>query len=74
MMKIDMTIDEMARNVAEKALDKYVFQGRTLRELAKLIASGDIIEIGKIYASGDYKIITEDHKGYQTFRIVKRRG
>lgn len=34
----------------------------------------DALVLGKDYSSADYNIITETHKGYQTFRIVKRRG
>ena len=67
-------IDQMAKEIADKALDEFVFQKRTLREFANMILSGDVLEIGKEYNSGDYKIITTDHKGYQTFKIVKRRN
>lgn len=47
---------------------------RKIKEMVKAIPGTDAIIIGQEYSSGDYKIITEDHKGYQTFRIVKRRA
>ena len=31
------TYDEMAKNVAEKALDEYLYEGKTLREWVKEI-------------------------------------
>lgn len=70
---VEIDIDKSAKRIADKALDEFVFQKRTLREFANMILSGDVLEIGKEYTSGDYKIITTDHKGYQTFKIEKRR-
>ena len=35
------TIEEMAKDVAEKALDEYVYEGRTIRPWAKIIKDYD---------------------------------
>ena len=35
------TIEEMAQNVAEKALDEYEYKGRTIRQWIEIIASND---------------------------------
>ena len=69
----EFNIDKMARKVSEKAMNGVTHGGKTLREYVDLIRHGDLLEIGKDYSSADYKIITEDHKDYQTFRIQKRR-
>lgn len=36
------TYEEMARDVAEKALDEYEYNGKTLREWVEIIAATDI--------------------------------
>lgn len=46
------------------------------RKLTELIDGEDEVQalvLGKEYSSTDYSIITENHKGFQTFKIVKRR-
>lgn len=66
------SIEEIAKNASEKALNG-VIHGRTLRKYIEMISHGEILELGRDYSSADYKIVTEDHKDYQTFRIQKRR-
>lgn len=36
------TIEEMAQNVAEKALDEYEYKGKTLREWVEIIAASEL--------------------------------
>jgi len=70
----EFNIDQMAKEVAEKAMNGVKHGGKTLAEYVSMIKRGDLLELGKDYSSADYKIITEDHKEYQTFKIVKRRN
>ena len=35
------TIEEMAKDVAEKALDEYVYEGKTIRQWSKIIKDYD---------------------------------
>lgn len=35
------TMEEMARNLAEKALDEYVYEGKTIRQWAEVLADYD---------------------------------
>lgn len=47
------------------------------RKLTELIDGEDEVQalvLGKEYSSADYSIITENHKGFQTFKIVRRRS
>lgn len=47
------------------------------RKLTELIDGEDEVQalvLGKEYSSADYSIITENHNGFQTFKIVKRRS
>lgn len=67
------SIEEIAKNASEKALNG-VIHGRTLRKYIEMISHGEILELDRDYSSADYKIITENHEGYQTFKIVKRRN
>ena len=38
------TYEEMARNVAEKALDEYVYEGKTIREWVRMILNAESCE------------------------------
>lgn len=69
----EFNIDQMAKEVAEKAMNGVKHGGKTLAEYVSMIKRGDLLELDRDYSSADYKIITEDHKDYQTFRIQKRR-
>ena len=37
------TMDEFAKDVAEKAIDEWKYQGRTIREWIQMILSGDYV-------------------------------
>lgn len=39
------TIEEFAKEAAEKALDDFEFEGKTIREWAELILSGDSVPV-----------------------------
>lgn len=39
------TMDEFAKAVAEKALDDFEYEGKTIREWAHLILSGEVVPV-----------------------------
>ena len=39
------TIDEMAKNIAEKVLDDYEYKGKTIRKWVELILAADVVEV-----------------------------
>lgn len=39
------TMDEFAKSVAEKALDDYMYEGKTIREWTEIILNGDLVNV-----------------------------
>ena len=39
------TMDEFAKSVAEKALDVFEYEGKTIRQWAELIMTGEMVEV-----------------------------
>ena len=77
------TYEEMAKDVAQKAMDDFLFNGKSIREWAKLIialgipenpTNGDVIEAlfpwiksEKDYENSMVAILVRGHKGYIHF-------
>lgn len=77
------TNEEMAKDVAEKAMDDFLFNGKSIREWAELIidlgipenpTNGDVIEAlfpwiksEKDYENSMVAILVRGHKGYIHF-------
>lgn len=60
------TIEEMAQNVAEKAIDEYAYKGRTIRQWIEIIYNAEhgtnLAEVGTDCISRQAAIDAEDGK------------
>lgn len=54
----ELNVDKMAKEVAEKALDDYVYQGKTIREWIAIIAKNAWIPVSEILPEKDGEYLT----------------
>ena len=57
----EFTMDKMAKQVAEKALDDYVYQGRTIREWIAIIARNVWIPVSERPPKRGEEVIVSNH-------------
>ena len=64
------SIEEMAKKVAETALDRFKYQGKTIREWIKIITEQDWIPVTEMLPENDTRVLITTTSALGTERIV----